>query len=238
METRIVQIETATNICSVTLTNNGENLAHRESQIKNSHSNLITTFITEVLKEASTDFSEIDAVAVSGGPGSYTGIRIGMAVAKGICFSLDVPLIKICTLQTLAWAAMQEQSQEMQDCWFVPAIDARRMEIFTAVYDSNLKEVLAPQARIVDDFLFNDILPQRKLLFVGNGSYKCKDYSSKHIKGIKNVAQYYFVNKVCSGKWLSALAYKAFTQNKFVDLQLTTADYYKDFYTTFKTVNN
>lgn len=243
MLTRIVQIETATEICSVALTQNGEDLAFRESQIKNSHSNLITTFIAEILKEASVQLSDIDAIAVSGGPGSYTGIRIGMAVAKGMCFALNIPLIKICTLQALAWAAKQELEQNKinavegineinykTDSLFVPLIDARRMEVFTSVYDNgDLKELEPPKAKIIDEAFFNSFNPQSNLVFVGNGSEKCYKFAQEQMNINK---EHQFLSHIsCSAKWLNALAYQAFLQKDFVDLQLTTADYYKDFYT-------
>lgn len=241
MESRIVQIETATDICSVALTNNGELLAYRESQIKNSHSNLITLFINEVLEEASVKSSGIDAIAVSGGPGSYTGIRIGMAVAKGIAFSLDKPLIKICTLQALAAAAKEEvtEGQNLEELLFVPLIDARRMEAFTAFYSYNdLKEVESPKAKIIDLAFFNEFLPSKKIVFVGNGTNKCKSFFEDNFQEIKNKQHYFLKNITCSAKWLSKLALRDFTNKNFVNLQTTTADYYKDFYTQTKLVKN
>lgn len=167
----ILQIETATTVCSVALSENGNVLAYKEIQQRNVHAEVITLFIDEVLKMANKQYNELNAVAVSCGPGSYTGLRIGISVTKGLCYSLDIPLIAIETLEAMA-DGMQTGIDEVLFC---PMIDARRMEVFTAVFDADGNQIKATSAEIIDQDSFSDLLKTNKIIFFGDGAAKCSD---------------------------------------------------------------
>jgi len=167
----ILQIETATTVCSVALSENGNVLAYKEIQQRNVHAEVITLFIDEVLKMANKQYNELNAVAVSCGPGSYTGLRIGISVTKGLCYSLDIPLIAIETLEAMA-DGMQTAIDKVLFC---PMIDARRMEVFTAVFDADGNQIKATSAEIIDQDSFSDLLKTNKIIFFGDGAAKCSD---------------------------------------------------------------
>ena len=169
----ILHIETATAKCSVAVSNDNELLSLRESTEKNSHAEVITLFIDEVLKEAGLTVDSIDAVAVSKGPGSYTGLRIGVSTAKGLCYALDAPLIAVSTLQTMAYGLSKKYSTE-KNILFCPMIDARRMEVYNAVYDANNKEIKSISADIITQEFLNEFLNKNKIIFFGDGAEKCK----------------------------------------------------------------
>lgn len=166
----ILSIETATYICSVALSEGDRIIAIRETNEKNAHSRLLTVFIDEILNEAGIKATQLDAIAVSEGPGSYTGLRIGVSAAKGICYAIGKPLIDISTLKALA-LAMQYESTDGD--LLIPAIDARRMEIYTAVYDLQLNELTAPGSVIVDEFFFRNLPGHKRIIMAGDGAAKC-----------------------------------------------------------------
>ena len=166
----ILSIESTSPICSVALSSNSNVLAIRETS-ENNHSTILTQFVIDVLKEAGLKPEDLDAVAVSKGPGSYTGLRIGVSAAKGLCYSIDIPLISVDTLYALANIARPKYP----DCMLCPMIDARRMEVYTAVYDSNMNEIEHVEAKIIDSESFKDILFDNKVIFLGSGTSKCKD---------------------------------------------------------------
>jgi tRNA threonylcarbamoyladenosine biosynthesis protein TsaB len=167
----ILQIETATTVCSVALSENGNVLAYKEIQQRNVHAEVITLFIDEVLKMANKQYNELNAVAVSCGPGSYTGLRIGISVTKGLCYSLDIPLIAIETLE----AMVDGMQTAIDKVLFCPMIDARRMEVFTAVFDADGNQIKATSAEIIDQDSFSDLLKTNKIIFFGDGAAKCSD---------------------------------------------------------------
>jgi tRNA threonylcarbamoyladenosine biosynthesis protein TsaB len=181
----ILNIETATKVCSVALSLNGEIVQLQESREKNSHSATITLFIEEVMNTAGIPFSGLDAVAVSMGPGSYTGLRIGVSTAKGICYALDKPLIAISTLQAMA-AGMINLTQithkdaRMQSSLFCPMIDARRMEVYNALYDKELNTIRATQAEIISGDSFQEQMEKQQVVFAGDGAEKCKIFLGQH----------------------------------------------------------
>ena len=163
----ILCLETATTNCSVALSVNGEVKAIREeNNLKYSHAERLHVFIDEVLKEAKIDKSQVEAVAVSKGPGSYTGLRIGVSAAKGLCFALDIPLISTPTLEVLA------QQMQLEDCIIIPLLDARRMEVYSAVFNSEKKQIRETRAEILDENSFKDFLNERKTIFLGDGAAK------------------------------------------------------------------
>jgi tRNA threonylcarbamoyladenosine biosynthesis protein TsaB len=170
----ILLLETATKVCSVGLSHNGEMIAMREDKTPDySHSSLLTVFADDVMKASSIAFNQLDAVAVSMGPGSYTGLRIGVSAAKGFCFALNIPLIAINSLESLAYvaAARTEKNYDL----LVPLLDARRMEVYSAVFDQKLKNCEPTSAMIIDKNSYLDKLPKNKVLFFGDGAAKCRE---------------------------------------------------------------
>ncbi|WP_313111960.1 tRNA (adenosine(37)-N6)-threonylcarbamoyltransferase complex dimerization subunit type 1 TsaB [Aequorivita sediminis] len=163
----ILCIETATTNCSVALSIDGEVKAIREeNNQKYSHAEKLHVFIEAVLKEANIEKSKLDAIAVSKGPGSYTGLRIGVSAAKGLCFALDIPLISTLTLEVLA------QQVTCQDCFIIPLLDARRMEVYSAIFNADKKQIQDTQAIIIDENSFAEYLNEKKTVFIGDGTAK------------------------------------------------------------------
>ncbi|NTV83902.1 MAG: tRNA (adenosine(37)-N6)-threonylcarbamoyltransferase complex dimerization subunit type 1 TsaB [Bacteroidales bacterium] len=180
----ILHIETATQVCSVALSANGSLLQLRESSEKNSHSATVTLFIDEVMKSAGLAYKALDAVAISMGPGSYTGLRIGVSTAKGICYAIDKPLIAISTLQSMAAGAlesmMKSNEQVPESVLLCPMIDARRMEVYTALYHPDLVPARDTRAEIIDESSFAEELKQHQVWFFGDGAAKCKPVLGNH----------------------------------------------------------
>ncbi len=167
----ILNIETSTEVCSVTISKNGELLYKKETLEGLSHSELLTVFIEDLLTENSLNLSELDAVAVSKGPGSYTGLRIGVSVAKGLCYGLEIPLIAVNSLETMATYTALNSTENMLFC---PMIDARRMEVYTALYSTKGEEIKPISAEIIEEDFLAEYLNNNKILFFGNGAEKCK----------------------------------------------------------------
>ena len=225
----ILNIETSTEVCSVALTSEGQVLDHRENYDGQTHATLLSQYVKEMLDYARTREMTIDAIAVSIGPGSYTGLRIGLSEAKGLAFGLNVPLIGVNTLQLLTVSTMFnhfiEENGE-KGTLYVPMIDARRMEVYTAVYNPALEAVLEPQAMILDEHSFENLLGQGyELVLMGNGSDKARQVLTCDgvcfIEGIKPVA----VD-------MMALAEKAFREQNFIDVAYSTPLYLKEFQAT------
>jgi tRNA threonylcarbamoyladenosine biosynthesis protein TsaB len=176
----ILCIETSTTICSVALARDGKIVTARQENEGNSHANMLTLLIEQLFSDSGVfiQLADIDAVAVSSGPGSYTGLRIGVSTAKGICFALDKPLISIFSLAVLAWPVVKGYASEPthQEDWFCPMIDARRMEVYSAMFDINMLQQWKTSADIIDEDSYRDILSDRKVYFFGNGAQKCKSF--------------------------------------------------------------
>lgn len=170
----LLLIESATKICSVALAQNSEILYVREDKsMEYSHSSLLTSFIEEVISEAGIGFQSLDAVVVSKGPGSYTGLRIGVSAAKGICYAKDIPLVAVNTLKALAQVA--HDSLENLPDYLVPMLDARRMEVYNAVFDPQLQTLRKTQAEIIHENSFSEYLANGKVAFFGDGAPKCME---------------------------------------------------------------
>ncbi|MEH6763847.1 MAG: tRNA (adenosine(37)-N6)-threonylcarbamoyltransferase complex dimerization subunit type 1 TsaB [Aequorivita antarctica] len=166
----ILCLETATTNCSVAIAVDGEIKAIREeNNQKFSHAEKLHIFIDEVLKEAKIDKKNLDAVAVSKGPGSYTGLRIGVSAAKGLCFALNIPLISTPTLEVLV------QQVQCENCFIIPLLDARRMEVYSAVFNSEKKQIRETKAEILNENSFIDYLKEGKTIFIGDGALKFKE---------------------------------------------------------------
>ena len=176
----ILNIETSTEACSVNLSQNGNLLFEKESFEGLNHSELLTVFIQELFRGNNLEMKSIDAVAVAKGPGSYTGLRIGVSVAKGLCYALDKPLIAISTLDAMGIFTSQNPEQlnignnGMENLLFCPMIDARRMEVYTALYNLKGEQLEPVSAKIIDEESFSERLKKSKIAFFGNGADKCE----------------------------------------------------------------
>ena len=213
----ILNIETATTNCSVSVSKNGKTLFLKEDNNSNySHAESLHVFIDTVLKESNTTLDALDAIAVSKGPGSYTGLRIGVSAAKGLCFALNKPLISTSTLEALAYQVKPESG-----C-IVPMLDARRMEVYSAIFDENYHLVRETQAQILDEHSFEDYLQQLKVYFVGNGVEKAKEI-------ITHANAVFIDGKLPSANEMSMLAYNKYKISDFEDVAYFEPYYLKDF---------
>ena len=169
----IINIETATTVCSVAVSENGKVIIEKVSFDGPSHASLLGVFVEEAIKESKSLGLKIDAVAVSSGPGSYTGLRIGVSMAKGLCFGNNIPLLNIHTLDILAYKAINDIAVPA-DTLFCAMLDARRMEVYTAMYDHTLKKIHETEACIVAEDTYARLLEKQPVCFFGNGAGKCK----------------------------------------------------------------
>ena len=222
----ILNIETSTEVCSVALTSEGQVLDHRENYEGQTHATMLSQYVRDMLDYARSREMKVDAIAVSIGPGSYTGLRIGLSEAKGLAFGMQVPLIGVNTLQLLAVSAMFNHFIDDDDVLYVPMIDARRMEVYTAAYNPALEPALEPQAMILDENSFGDLLQQgHTLVAMGNGSDKARTVLThermRFVAGVKPVA----VD-------MMAQAEKAYREQNFIDVAYSTPLYLKEFQAT------
>ena len=171
----ILNIETSTSICSVALAADGKVLFEKAAFDGPSHASLIGVYVEEALEVLKSQALKLDAVAVSSGPGSYTGLRIGVSIAKGLCFGFGIPLIGIHTLDILAAAAIRQLKEEAEGTFFCPMLDARRMEVYAAIYDRHLQPVRPTTADIVTAETYAPYLHEQRVCFFGNGAAKCKE---------------------------------------------------------------
>lgn len=169
----ILNVETATQVCSVCLSHDGEVIDYREDTSGNSHARVLTTFINQLFTANNLSMAELSAVAVSAGPGSYTGLRIGTSVAKGLCYALNIPLIAVPTLQALA-TGIQNKAGIQADACYLPMIDARRMDAYVAVYDSNLNELEPAACLTLANEFENKLKTLGRIYIGGNAMEKCK----------------------------------------------------------------
>ena len=216
----ILSIETSTAVCSVAIHQNGVPLSVIESYETRSHSKVILSQIQAVLKQASLPFSELKAIAVSKGPGSFTGLRIGTSISKGLCYGLDLPLIGVNTLEALAIGANNFNYKKSLLC---PMVDARRLEVYCSFFNSSLEVILPTKAVIIDQNTFNEILIEKEVLFFGDGSNKCKSILGHYDNAV------FIENVVPSAKYLGGIANKLFNESKFEDVTLFEPYYLKDF---------
>ncbi|MDF0716884.1 tRNA (adenosine(37)-N6)-threonylcarbamoyltransferase complex dimerization subunit type 1 TsaB [Muricauda sp. 334s03] len=214
----ILHLETATTNCSVSISKDDEIVVLKENNAASySHSEQLHLFIKEALEEASLSFSDLDAVAISKGPGSYTGLRIGVSSAKGLCFSLDLPLISVPTLQSMA-----HQLQLKSDELVIPVLDARRMEVYSCVYDAAYKEVRDTRAEVINEESFTEYVSGNKVYIVGSGAEKCR--------GVLQHPNFVFdVSVVPSAKDMAPIAFKKYEAGQFEDVAYFEPYYLKDF---------
>ena len=212
----ILNLETSTTNCSVALSLNGELLILKEdNSAKYSHAERLHLYIDAVLKETQTEFSQIDAIAVSKGPGSYTGLRIGVSAAKGLCFGLDIPLIALPTLDVLA------HKKQIEAGCIVATLDARRMEVYSAVFDTNHQCIDSTTAKILNAESYADLLEKHAVFFVGNGAAKTQD--------LIDHPNAHFDDQLPSSKEMCALSYQKYKAEDFEDLAYFEPFYLKDF---------
>ncbi len=170
----IVHIETSTDVCSVALSQDGHCIFHKENREGHSHARVLAPFVDEAVSMADSHAIPLDAVAVSSGPGSYTGLRIGVSTAKGLCYGRSLKLVSVSTLKLICVPILLYREDLPADALLCPMIDARRMEVYTAVYDRSLNTVLDTCAQIITPDSFKDLLDERPMIFAGNGAPKCK----------------------------------------------------------------
>ena len=220
----ILCLETSTPVCSVALNERCCTIALRESEKQNAHSEKITTFVKEVTEIADIDYHQLDAVAVSQGPGSYTGLRIGVSTAKGICYAADLPLMAIDTLQAMAYGMKAKLGFRMApDDLLVPMIDARRMEVYASVFDADLNKVEDTAALVIDENSLADLRRTHRLWLFGDGAPKLKPTFENQpniniVEGFKP-----------SAAFMLPLADKALREQRFVDVAYFEPFYLKDF---------
>lgn len=171
---RLILIETSTSLCSTAIAEDGKVTIEKISDEPRAHASLTALFVNDMLKEKGLKVTDCDAVAVSEGPGSYTGLRVGVSTAKGLCFGAGIPLISVGTLDTLVWQAMDEGLLPDGCEYIVPMIDARRMEVYTGVFTPDGRQVSPTVAQIVNPDSFRDCLEKGPVLFVGDGAMKCE----------------------------------------------------------------
>ena len=212
----ILNIETATKNCSVSLSKNGETIALREiAEEGYSHAEKLHVFIEEIISESTIAFQDLNAIAVSQGPGSYTGLRIGVSSAKGLCFALNIPLIAIDTLQSLA------AQITISEGTIIPMIDARRMEVFSAIYDRTLNTIKPVSAEIITEESYQD--NEEQIHFIGDGASKCKELLHK--------TNFIFHDEIIypSSKQMSLLSFEKYKKSDTVDVAYFEPLYVKDF---------
>lgn len=215
----ILNIETATKNCSVALAKDGETIFCKEiAEEGYSHAERLHVFIEEIIKEAGITFKDLSAIAVSQGPGSYTGLRIGVSAAKGLCYALEIPLIAVDTLQSLA------SQVTVSSGLIIPMIDARRMEVYSAVFTPNFEQKREVLAEIITENSFENF--QETLYFIGDCSEKCKLVLTKE--------NFVFLDKVVypSAKEMSVISFEKFKINDTVDVAYFEPYYLKDFMVT------
>lgn len=215
----ILNIETSTTVCSVALATGDSLLALKEEDRGYTHAEKITVFIQDVFEKAGKNISDLDAVAVSSGPGSYTGLRIGTSTAKGLCYALNKPLISVNTLQALAVQVKNISNSDL----LCPMIDARRMEVYCALYDSALNEIQPVTAKVIDETSFSNLLKTRKVFFFGDGSAKCKSALSHQSNAI------FLDNISCSAASMISLSNQKYISKQFEDTALYEPFYLKEF---------
>jgi tRNA threonylcarbamoyladenosine biosynthesis protein TsaB len=219
----ILHIDTTTKLCSVALAKDGILLCVKEEYDEQySHAEKLNLFIEEALKEAQIALKDLSAVAVSKGPGSYTGLRIGVSTAKGLCYGLNIPLISTETLLNLTYACREKNNKQMQGGdILIPMLDARRMEVYSQIFDSQLNNIRAIKAEIIDENSFNEYTQQQVFLF-GDGAMKCAEILNKdNIHIIENIHP--------SAQYMITFAHQKFVSNDFENLAYFEPFYLKDF---------
>lgn len=221
----ILNIDTSSSICSVALAKDGEITMGLESSKKMDHSTSLAPFVEKCLDFLRERKEKLDAVSVTSGPGSYTGLRIGLSLAKGIAFGFEIPLITLSSLEVMAVRAIFTYPDFSGEEIIVPMIDARRMEVYTGGFNSNLKNIYPEKALILDENSFTELKDYDKIIFIGDGSKKFKDiYTNK--KAI------WLGEGMPHAKYMAAISEKYFRENKFSDIAYSVPSYLKEYQAT------
>ena len=219
----ILHIESTSTVCSIALSDNEELISFKELNNGYTHAENLHVFIQDVIMEAGIKARQLNAVAVSNGPGSYTGLRIGFSAAKGLAYALQIPLITVETLQVLTVAALQKENKNALYC---PMVDARRMEVYCAIYDSGLKEILPVNALVLNEESIMTLKKDESVYFFGDGMLKAKELlSSMH-------NSFFIEDITASAKNMISLAFKKFEQKEFADVAYSEPNYLKEFFFT------
>lgn len=222
----ILNIETSTTLCSVSLAKDGKVSASKEVNEGFTHAENLHVFIEEVIAKAGLSVKDLNAVAVGSGPGSYTGLRIGVSAAKGLAYALQIPLIAVNTLQTMAAAAISQNKEEVLFC---PMLDARRMEVYTAIFDKDLNTVKETSAQILTEEDLGFFESGKPICFFGDGMPKCKEL-------LKKIPQSSFIENIIPGSAaLAELSYQKHKKGQFEDVAYFEPFYLKDFLINTKT---
>ena len=219
----ILNIDTALETASVALAENDKIIVSAINDQQKDHAAWLQSAIKKLLEKSPIKSDQLNAIGISNGPGSYTGLRVGLSTAKGLCYALKIPLITINTLEVLAFSVINENFK-----YVCPMIDARRMEVYTAVYDKQLLQIIKPQALILNEHSFHELLEWHKILFLGNGATKFKMICT-HTNAI-------FKNLPLNPTSLCELTYKNFIGNNFAELAYVEPLYLKEFFTTQKKI--
>lgn len=221
----ILHIDTATTIGSVCLSKDGQPLQTLVNDKQQDHAASMVLFVQEIMREQQITPKDLDAIAVSAGPGSYTGLRVGVATAKGLCYTWEKPLIAVSTLQMMAQGVLAKINDN--DALYCPMLDARRMEVYTAVYDASLNVIVAPHALILTPDAFSEQIAAKKTYFFGNGSDKWQQLMSPHANAL-------FVPYILNAADMVPLATTAYQNKAFEDVAYFSPFYIKPFHSTMK----
>lgn len=222
MKKYILLLETATDSCSVALSDGNETIAEKYINQPKAHASLLAKYISDILQENNLTMEGCSAVAVSKGPGSYTGLRVGVSCAKGLCYGASKPLISVCTLATIAQMAIDNRLLPSENCLIVPMIDARRMEVYTANFNCSGKQLTPVEAKILDENSYAEELAAGPVLFTGNGAWKFEEL----VKGNPNA---YFAPQEPHACGMRIIAAEKLEAGDFEDNAYFEPFYLKDF---------
>lgn len=220
----LLNIDTASDTATISISENDQVIDFVRNTVQKDHASFLHPAIKILLQKATLSIDKLDAIAVTAGPGSYTGLRVGMAAAKGLCFALDIPLITINTLEVMALSAILQLKNET--ALYCPLIDARRMEVFTAMYDHKLTEILKPCSMVIEENSFNHSLKTDKIYFSGSGSLK--------LMALLHNTNALFTNNKLIPEAMPSLSLKNYIKKAFADVSYAVPQYLKEFYTAAK----
>lgn len=217
----LLNIDTAIETATISISDNEKVIASFSNNNQKDHASFLQPSIKNLLQKVRLKINELNAIAVTSGPGSYTGLRVGMASAKGLCYALNIPLITINTLEVIGLSSINREKD--MHAFYCPMIDARRMEVFTAVYNYQLSEIIKPCSMILNEGDFNELLKTNKIYFSGSGAIKFKD--------ITNNKDALFVIGEPTTNAMAQLSYQSFANKNFADVLYASPVYLKEFYT-------
>jgi tRNA threonylcarbamoyladenosine biosynthesis protein TsaB len=218
----LLSIETSTLGCSVALHEHGKLLHSVETQVPQSASSQLTVMIQKALNESQKKAAELKGVMVTAGPGSYTGLRIGVATAKGLCYALDIPLVSVNTLELLAYQFIKSQKWDVSKSLLCPMLDARRMEVYTMLMDSELNILRPTEAKVIDDTSYVDLLENNSVYFFGDGAAKCQEF-------IKHPNAHFVSDFIPLARYLGEMGFEKWAKNQLEDIASFEPFYLKDF---------